>query len=224
MQNEHRRCRGRFTALPFIILHSSFCISLSGCGLLGVSANAVPQVIKAKYNGLQNQSIGVMVWADRGILIDWESIQLDLANAVHDRLQGSKAEELKGAVFEWRPASIVRYQRDHPGIEALPVTDVAAKLPFTRLIYIEVQGFRTRSQTAVELYRGHGVVSVKVIEVDPGTRDSHVAFAEDEIQTVFPRNAPPDGLPRGDDVSMYNGTVQGLADEVVKLLVTHEAE
>lgn len=224
MQND-RNPRARPTVvLLFCILHSVFCVSLPGCALLGVAANAVPQYTKAKYNGLQNQSIGVMVWADRGVLIDWETIQIDLANAIQAKLETNKADELKGAKFEWKPASIVRYQRDHPGMEAQPITDVAARLPFTRLIYIEVESFRTRSETALELFRGSGVATLKIVEVDPITHAAKVGYSEENIQTVYPKKAPPDGITSGNDQRIYIGAVQGLADEIVNRLVTHEDE
>ena len=36
--------------------------------------------------GLENQSTGVMICADRGLRIDWPTIQLDLANTVQKKL------------------------------------------------------------------------------------------------------------------------------------------
>jgi hypothetical protein len=224
MQNDQRPRAGFTVALLLCVLHSAFCVSLPGCALIGVAANAVPQYTKAKYTGLQNQSIGVMVWADRGVLIDWETIQIDLANSIQAKLEASKADDLKGAKFAWRPASVVRYQRDHPGIEALPITDIAAQLPFTRLIYIEVESFRTRSETALELFRGSGVLTLKIIEVDPASHAAKVGYSEENIQAVYPRKAPPDGITSGNDQRIYIGTVQGLADEVVNRLVAHEDE
>ena len=44
------------------------------------------------YAGLPKQSVGIMVWADRGILIDKPSLQLDLANQLQDTLIKSKAQ------------------------------------------------------------------------------------------------------------------------------------
>src|SRR5436190_18341706 len=85
----------------------------AGCAVLGVAASAIPQTVRPQYVGLQGQSIGVMVWADRGLLIDWGTIQLDLANSIQSKLEGSGSDDVKKATYPWRPASIVRYQRDH---------------------------------------------------------------------------------------------------------------
>src|SRR5688572_33444626 len=137
----------------FILLPSSFILLLSGCQILGVAAYKLkpPETIQPKYMGLENQSTGVMVWADRGLRIDWPTIQLDLANTVQKKLtdfQKAKKRESKtlgGTSFPVLPASIVRYQRDFPEIEAMPITDVAPRLQVSRLIYVELEDFSTRS-------------------------------------------------------------------------------
>ena len=43
----------------------------SGCGLGSVIGKGIPQNTAAMYPGLAGQSVGVLVWADRGIMIDW---------------------------------------------------------------------------------------------------------------------------------------------------------
>jgi hypothetical protein len=212
----------RWIATAIFILHpSSFILLLTGCNVAGVVASAVPTYTKARYPGLAGQSVGVMVWADRGILIDWGTIQLDLANAVQTHLQSSTAEEVKGATFPVEPRSIIRYQRDHPGVEALPVTELAPHLGVSRLVYVEVTHFRTRSETQLELFRGTATARVKVVAVD-ATGGASVAFTEDTIQAVFPPSAPADGVPSLGDRNTYNGTVQVLAEEVARRFVTFE--
>src|SRR4051812_35530410 len=119
----------------FLYLLSSMLLFTAGCSALGVAAAAIPQYVKPEYTGLQGQTIGVMVWADRGLLIDWGTIQIDLANSIQSKFESSGAEEVKKSTYPWRPASIVRYQRDHPEIEAKPITEIAPALQVTRLIY-----------------------------------------------------------------------------------------
>jgi len=196
----------------------------AGCAALGLVASAIPVTVHAKYAGLQGQTVGVMVWADHGILIDWDPIRLDLANAIQEGLlQRAKADEMKGTTFPWKPASIIRYQRDHPATESLPVTQVAPSLQVTRLIYVEVQQFRTRP-TTIELFRGDATISLKVIEVNPNGGTAHVAYTEDNIHVTFPHNAPQDGEPNLGDYKTYVGTVAALSNEVVNRLTTHEEE
>jgi hypothetical protein len=211
----------------FFILHpSSFILLLfccSSCQLASVLGKAIPQNTHAMYSGLRGQSVGILVWADRGIMIDWGTIQLDLANSVQDKLIKSKADEVKGASWPYPPASYVKFMRDHPGIESAPISEVAPRFGVSRVIYIEVQNFRTRSQREVELFRGEATMSLKIIEIDSAGHPK-TAFAEDNIKAVFPTWAPPDGVPSLGDNKTYNGTVDAMATEIANRLITHETE
>ena len=188
---------------------------------MGVAASAVPQYTKAAYPGLAGQSVGVMVWADQGVLIDWGTVQLDLANAIQNQLQQSQAEEVKGVSYPVEPRSIVKYQRDHPAVGTMPVTDIAPNLGVSRLIYVELAQFRTRSEMELELFRGSATASLKVVAIDPNGVAS-IAYAEDDLQGVFPDYAPTEGLPNVGDRDTYHGLVQTIAREVVKRLTTTE--
>lgn len=203
-----------------ILLPSAFCLFLSGCAAFGVAAKAIPQTRPPAYQGLAGQSVGVMVWADRSVRIDWPSVQIELAMLVQDKLQKSRAPELKNATWPVQPASIVRYQRDHPGIEAMPITDVAPKLGVSRLIYIEIENLRTRSDVSMQMYRGQVSASLKVIEVD-GQRAA-VAYEESEIRAVFPPKSPPEGVLNSTDAVMYRGVLAALSDQIVNRFITHE--
>ena len=205
-----------------VILVMLFACATSGCTLLGVAASAVPQRVTAKYSGLAGHSVAIMVWADQAVLIDWGTIQLDLAKGLQQRLLEVDAKEVKGATWPILPASIVRYQREHREIDAMPITEVAPRFKVSRLIYIEVRQFRSRSSSAIDLYRGLATVDVKVIEIADG-RATEV-FSETSISASFPESAPPEGVLAGSDLQIYNGTINALADELARVFVTHEAE
>src|SRR5438874_10024287 len=190
------------------VLHRGICVGiclglllLTGCALLGLAAHAMPQPdVQPNYKNLAGQSIGVMVWADRGIRIDWPTLQLDLANSIQKKLQETqklrdvKRKLLKGSTFPVEPASIVRYQKDHPESEAEHITAIAPKLGVTRLIYVELEDFATRSDMSVDLYRGQAKATVRVIEVDKDEQ-AKVAFEQGNVTAVYPRKSPREGLP-----------------------------
>ncbi|HEX8323114.1 MAG TPA: hypothetical protein VF595_04295, partial [Tepidisphaeraceae bacterium] len=55
-------------------------LGLSGCNVLGALAAKAPRPdVDAAYKGLAGQTVGVMVWADRGTQIDFSRLQLDVA-------------------------------------------------------------------------------------------------------------------------------------------------
>ena len=204
---------------------------LQGYTLLGVAAYKLkpPETVQPKYMGLENQSTGVMVWADRGLRIDWPMIQLDLANTVQKKLtdfqkgKGRESKTLVGTTFPVLPASIVRYQKDHPEIEAMPVTDIAPRLGVRRLIYVELDDFATRSDQQVALFRGTGNATVKLVEVD-GANEAHVAFEQNNVTTHFPPKAPPEGTSAFGDARIYAGTIDALGTEIARLFVQYQLE
>jgi hypothetical protein len=217
--NRHPAARSVLFPFTFLLLPSL----LSGCAIFGVAAQALPPpTVKPVYTDLRDQTIGVMVWADRGLRIDYPPLQIDLANAVQLKLQRSKAKQLKGATFPVKPASIVRYQQDHPEIEAESIADVAPRLGVSRLIYIELEDFSTRAQGAVELYRGSAEVTLRVVEVTDGV--GKVAYEENGIAATFPEKVPAEGIPNASDRKIYIGTIDALSTTIARKFVPYSEE
>lgn len=220
----------RALLLALLLLIVPFC--LSGCALFGVVANAIPKPpIKAAYTGLQNQRIAIMVWADRAIRIDWPQIQLDTANVIQTRMAHPKDEkgkeikppkELTGATFPYLPASVARYQADHTEIQGMPITEVAPKLNVTRLIYLEIEQFQTRSDSAVELFHGTMIGTLRVVEVTNGV--GKIAYEENDVRVDFPKKGLAEGMPDLGDAKTYAATVASFGQEVVNRFVEHPAE
>lgn len=217
-----------------LLLLALSLLAIAGCNIIGVGAQLLPPPkIDAQYKGMEGQTVGVMVWADRGTRIDWPAIRLDLANSVQTLLkprptkEGKPPKEIKefeGATFPVLPASIVRYQDDHPEIEGQPITKVAPQLTVSRLIYVEIENFATRAPGAIDLYRGQASATLKIIEVDPKTKEAKVAYEESGITATFPKSAPEDGVAGIGDQRIYVGTVQALAQKIVNRLVPYQAE
>jgi hypothetical protein len=196
----------------------------SGCQLLGVLASKAPDpTVGPKYKGLANQKVGVMVWADRATSIDWPHLQLDVTRGIQARLSDAAhaknpPAELKGTTFV-APESVVRYQQDHPEIETESVTDIAPRIDITRLIYLEINQFSTRPEESLELYRGSLSGNLKVVEVVNGR--AKIAYQEDNIKVVYPEDSPEEGIPGGDDLQMYEKTLDAFSTQVANRFLTH---
>jgi hypothetical protein len=200
------------------------CVS---CAFIGIASRAIPQIEPAKYKGLVDQKVGVMVWVDRGVRIDFPTLRLDIANGVQRKLteaKDRKHKDLGDATFPIRADSLVRYQQDHPEMEAYPITDVAPKLGgLTRLIFIEVEDFRTRSEASLDLFRGSITATVKVIEIYPdGT--AKIAFEENNVKNVFPEKSHPEGTPNATDYKIYSGLLDAFTTQVALMFISHEVE
>lgn len=196
-----------------------------GCNLVAFAAYAAPPpIVEAQYAGLAGQRVAVMVWADRGIRIDWPTLQLDLAAAVQQKLAGETGKKgaLEGAHFPYVPRSVARFQEDHPESEFDPIERTAARIGVDRLVYIEVSDFATRSTVSDELFRGTATASVKVVEVSGGV--GRVVYEESDVQVEFPSTGPREGSIRGSDYQMYLGTVNALADRLCQRFVPYQEE
>lgn len=202
--------------------------TVSGCNLLGAAGALVTKLPKppvaASYQGLQNQSVGVMVWIDRGMSIDWATLQQDLANSIEGKLKlaqtTGESKDLKGTTFPVMANSIIRYQREHPATAVEDIKDVAPNLKVSRLIYVEVVRFSTRSPNAMQLFLGRMECKLQLIEVANGR--AKVAFTE-TIPVQYPdkQHAGPEGLLNKDDRTMYVGTVGEMSTEIAKRFFEH---
>lgn len=201
---------------------------LSGCTILGVAAQALPpKTITAAYKGLAGQSVAIIVWADdTGVQIDWPNVQLDVAQAVQSKLKvaqsSAKPKELLKTTFPVSPESVVRLQQDNPALAADSVEEVAARLGVSRVIYIEIQNLQTRSDESDDLFRGSVSGAVKVVEVSGGK--GHIAFTDDNIRAVFPKNSPAEGMPNHNDYEMYRGVLDAFTTNVATLFFPHEEQ
>lgn len=195
-------------------------LSQTGCVVLGLAANALPPPdVPPQYVGLAGQKVGIMVWADRGLRIDWANLRLDLANAVEKKLIADKKKKsLTDATYPVKPASIVRYQMDHPEIESSHPAEIVPKLGVTRLIYIEMEDFATRSDMAVDLFRGTAKATVRVVEVNDGV--AKVTFERANVEAVFPKKGPREGVPNAGDGKIYAGLIDAFATEIEHLFVS----
>lgn len=198
----------------------------SGCSVLGLAANAMPEApIPARYNGLAGHSVAVLVWVPRGLEVDYPALRLDLVTGIQSRLQRAhKAgkDELKNATFPHAPASLVRFQEDHPELERSPIASVAPRLKVDRLIYVEVENFQTRSEQAVELYRGSATASLRVVAVDGAA--AKVVYEEGGGKVTFPKSAPAEGIPDAGDAKIYRGTTETLAQVIAERFYSRPAE
>ena len=216
---------------------SLLALSVAGCAQFGAAAGivaqAIPRNVDAAYKGLAGQPTVVMVWADPGVRLDNPLLQEDVEAAVQDALINVEAKDqpdaLKGTTFPISTAVVSQGQQDHPEWETQSATDVAAQLKATRLVYLEVTDYATRSDASQELYRGTIKAHLSVIEMAPAGPDqdkvrARVAYDGGEVKVVFPKDSPKDGLPEGNDAIIGEHTITTFADEVAKRFYLHEED
>jgi hypothetical protein len=199
---------------------------VGGCNIIGLASYIAPSpTIAAAYKNLGGQNVGVMVWTDRAMAIDWPTLQLDVSRGINSRLADSAKQkdppkELKATTFVM-PESVIRYQRDHPEAETQAITDVAPRMNITRLIYLEIEQFSTRPEESLELFRGSITANLKVIEVTDGK--GKIAFQKDNMKIQYPEKGNAEGMPGMSDLTVYEKTIQAFSIEVVNQFVPYTA-
>jgi hypothetical protein len=198
-----------------------------GCNLVGppmaVLEKAFPNKIAAEYKGLDHHTVAVMVWAESGIRIDYPQMQMDIEGAVQDKIKTLQTTdnppEFVGTTFPNSAESIFRTQEDHPELDAMTVTELASRLNVDRLIYVEVNDFSTKSEASDLLSRGTLSGNVEVVEIKDGK--AKLAYHEDNIEVIFPKDSPKEGIPNGDDYKIYQGTLDVFSTEIVNRFYDH---
>jgi hypothetical protein len=199
----------------------------AGCSAAGAIASSIPEpMVAAAYPGLKNQPVAIMVWTDGATAADHPAIESDLAKTVCSKLQEASdagISEVKN--IKWVGTDkVLQFQEDHPEMESDAAEDVALRLPVsvTRLIYIEIPTFSLHSDEAPDLTRGSAIANIKVIEIAGGK--ATIAYQEDNINIIYPKDAPPEGLPGLDLDYTYQQTIDTLADAVAKRFVSRESD
>lgn len=195
----------------------------AGCNVAGAIMGKLPKPdIEAAYKGMAGQTVGVMVWADRSLMIDWPNLQLELASTIDQKLRQAMkngTEELKGTTFPYQPASFIKFQMEHPEVEALPIVDVAPRLGVSRLVYVEINSFSTRANESTVLFLGHMDVNLKVVAVENGV--GKVVYEEPGIRVRYPRHATREGELDKGDRAMYIGTLDEISTQVAVRFFKH---
>lgn len=199
-------------------------LTLGGCAFAQVVAQAVPKSADAQYKGLAGQKVAVMVWTERAVRIDYPTLRIDTANMMQeDLIAKTDQSELDKAQFPWEARSVARFLKDHPELEGKAITEFAQRLTgVTRLIYVEVTDFSTRSETAVQLFKGGMTGNVMVLEVESG-KSSKIVFKKNGVHVSFPQHSP-EGVLEATEGAIYAGTVKAFALEAAQLFYGHIIE
>jgi hypothetical protein len=194
-----------------------------------------PADIAPAYKGLANQTVGVMVWVDRGVRVDYPNLQADIARDLTTKLNQAtkprdpkdKAQSEVANIRYLDPMAIVRFQADHPELEGTPSKDVAVRLGVTRVIYLEVYSFETRPNESIDLFKGTLLSKMEVLEVSPPTapgaaKVAKIAYTDGDMRSVYPPKRP-EGV-GGTDVNaeyIYRKTVDQYTTDVALTFITH---
>ena len=186
-----------FISLAALLLATTGCqIGQLVGGMVENSRRQGEHIVAPKYKGLTGKSFAVIVAADRSIQSDFPSIIPVVTLEMTSRL--SKFSGASGVL----PASeVLKYQSQHPGWIAKPLSELATDLAVDRVVYIDLQDFSLTDPGNPYIYNGVAAGTAHIVEVESPT-PSEFAFGE-HVRVKFPdiSGVSPTQMPRNNVLS-----------------------
>jgi hypothetical protein len=168
---------------------------------------------------MKGHSAAVMVWADWRTRTEYSQIQLDVGKVLTKKLEEHFKPKKEGKTAEMvqftNPASVVRYQREHPEITSMPIAESAPRLQASRVVYVELEEFSAHSPEAAMVLKGSAKATLRVMEVEGA--EAKLVFEEAGITAHFPPDRP-EGVVESETVNVrtiYDGTIELLTEKLV---------
>ena len=194
-----------------------------GCGCVNwfahVLAPSVPtKTVKAAYGGLKNKTVAIAVYAGPETLLDYQTVQLEISDAVAARLR----QNVRG-INVVSPVRVIRYQDENPRWDATPPEELCPHFNADYLLLISLMEFSTRAPGAVHLARGRIAAEAKLYRAErPGAPGPEAPVWQSElIQVVYPRESAL-GVPARDDRDIRLQTARIFAEMVARNFYNHK--
>ena len=207
-----------------LFLLAGLICALGGCAAEDKPRNKWVETPANFYDGLNGHSCAVMVWVDFRTRTEYSQLQLDLGKALTHKLdeilQPRKESKKEQAITFTNPASVVRYQREHPEVNSMPIAEVAPRLQAQRVVFVEIEEFSAYSPEAAMVLKGSAKATLRVLEVNGSAAE--MMFHEDGIAARFPPDRP-EGVVESEKVNVrtiYEGLIDLLAEKLAARFVT----
>ncbi len=161
-------------------------LGLSGCFFFGL-AGALGQnfeyqkliEVPAKYDGLRNMRVAVLVGADLSLLYEHPLLIQTVATNISQAI----AQHVEGAVVI-SPTAIQGWQYRTPQWSALPYGEIAKALNVDRLVFIDIYEYRLNPPGNSYLWDGAAAADIGITEADSFDPDAYVETFQ--IAASFP--------------------------------------
>ena len=206
---------------------------LSGCSCLNwmayVAAPAAPtKTIDPSYTGLKGKTVAIVILAGPNVLLDYQTIQLEMSDAIAAELRGKL-----GNVTIVNPMRVIRYQDENPRWEAQPPERLCATFGADAVLLVTIIDFSTREPGSAHLTRGRVLAEASVYTAAKdhgsptattpagGASAGQPVWRSQQLAVMYPAESPL-GLPTGDDRPIRLKTCQIFAQELVQSFYAHK--
>ena len=161
-------------------------LALPACGTFGVASKIGEAIevekkveVLAKYRGLENKTVAIVVNADRSVLYEHPTVVPNVAGNVAAGIR----EHVSGAqVLDWRES--LAWCSRTPSWTTLPLGEVAKELGVDRVVFVDIFEFRLNPVGNRWIWEGMAGANIGLVERDSLDPD---AFVEEySVAVKFP--------------------------------------
>lgn len=170
----------RLLSAALVILTAA---ALPACGWLAhAQERQIGREVAAQYQGLQDKSLAIVVYADPAILFEYpdarKEVSAFLAKKFHAAMPSVRMLDYN---------QVINWQNETMNWQALPEKDIGKHFGVDRVLYVELTDYGTRDPGAQDLLRGRIRAVARVFEADmPG----NAAAWRGEYAVFWPETGP----------------------------------
>ncbi len=197
--------------------------AVGGCGGLRwmghlLTPRPPTKTVKAQFDGLKQKTVAVAIFAGPETLLDYQTAQLELADAV-----GAELYRNVKKVTLVHPLRIMRYQDEHPRWYAMAPEKLCRDLGADYVLSVSLMEFSTRAPSSMHLSRGRIRAEACLYSATSSLAGSigQAAWRSETISVTYPPESPL-GIPTNDDRNIRLTTARLFADKLVKNFYDHK--
>lgn len=188
----------------------------AGCkGLAFILPEPPRQTVRAEFDGLADQNIAVVIYADESVEFEYPGTKLQLTSLIASQLRTN----VEGAtVVDAR--RVLRYQLENSRWDEMDRAELGARFGADYVLFISLVNYSMREPGTVGIYRGRIDAEAIVYDCSRDERRGRVWDCTD-LSVVYPSGGPTGQIAR-DDRRIRQETASLFADRLVKKFYKHK--
>ncbi len=175
------------------------------------------ETIEAEYEGLENSTVAIVVYADHKVRYEYRWAQLEVSSAVLQQLE-QHIREVK--VID--PRQVLKYQAENINWDSMSKTELGKAFNSNYVLFITLVEFTTREPGSINLYRGQITAEVSLWKTSLPQVDARV-WHDDDLSVRYPEKTLIGEFTEDENKIRYD-TEMLFANKLVRRFYKHKVE
>jgi len=163
-------------------------VGLSGCRALGyllyLGAPNMPKTVQAEFDGLKDQKVAVVMFADYNVLYEYPAARLELSKMIQVEL----TKNVKG-IEVVEPEKVLTYQLSNIDWESMDKSRLGRVFDADYVLYIALVEFSTREPGSLNIFRGRITAEASLYQ-SSGPERSACVWSDHDMRVMYPPKTP----------------------------------